>query len=187
MQPDQTSAIIKAIQELNSSLAVKDIISIVAIFLSPVIAVLVTLFWGKRTAAINEKRKVFSILMANRHNVAIEAQAQAFNMIDVVFYRDKKIRQLWHELFDLYNNEGLDNPLGWEVRKKKLIELLTEMAKVLNYGTITHLDVDRIYNPKGLFESKNIGNLISFELLRVLKSTGGLQVTPKQENTSGAK
>jgi hypothetical protein len=187
MQPDQTTAIIKAIQELNSSLAIKDVISIFAILLSPVIAVLVTLFWQRRTSSINEKRKVFSILMANRHAITNESKAQAYNMIDVVFFKETKVRALWKELLEMLSNTGLNNPPGWEVWKKKNLELLTEMAKILNYGDkITHLDVDRIYYPTGLLEVQERANQISLELLRVLKLTSGLQVAPKPENTSGA-
>jgi hypothetical protein len=182
MQPEQTIGIITAIRELNSSLAIKDIISIIAILLSPVIAVLVTLFWQTKNAAINQKRKVFEILMANRHAIFAEFSVRAFNMIDTVFYKDDSVRKLWHELFGMLNNQGLDNPNGWGERAKKNLELLTEMAKVLKYGNkITHLDVDRVYNPTGLYEAKERGDQISKELLRVLKSSGGLHVTPKPD------
>ena len=69
-------------------------------------------------------------------------------MIDIVFNNDYKVRGLWREYYDMLNNEGLNNPMGWEQRNSKLTELLTEMAAVVGYGNeFKHLDAQRIYSP----------------------------------------
>jgi hypothetical protein len=73
-------------------------------------------------------------------------------------------------------HEGLNNPNGWGQRRKKNLELITEIAKVLGYrAAITHLDVDRVYYPVGLGEQSQKAQEIAAELLRVLKASGGVQ------------
>ena len=158
------------------------IINIIAILLSPVVAVCVSIYLQRRHERIERKQKVFEILMSTRHSIAIDEQVRALNMIDAVFFSDAEVRKLWHEYFDMLHNEGLNNELGWKTRQKKFLELLTEMAKSLGYGmSITHLDVDRVYNPVGLAEFKQRGEAIANELLRVLKASGGLQIIAKAE------
>ena len=126
-------------------------VNIVAILLSPAIAVLITLYLQKRREKRNQKLWIFNTLIATRHSPVIEENVRALNMIDVVFHDSPRVRQLWHEYFDMLGNEGLNNKLGWSQRQKKNLEMITEMAKVFGYGeAITHLDVDRVYYPVGL-------------------------------------
>jgi len=99
-------------------------------------------------------------------------------MIDIAFCKDKKVRQLWREYYDMLANKGLDNELGYKTRETKNLELITEIAKVLGYGKeITALDVDRVYSPIGLGKAFDRSEEIANELLRVLRSSGGLQIT----------
>jgi hypothetical protein len=101
-------------------------------------------------------------------------------MIDVVFHDCSKVRQLWRDYFEMLCNRGLDNAVGFTTRQKKNLELITEMARTLGYGReITHLDMDRVYNPTGLVDqSKKSAELLD-ELLRVLKDSNAVQFTPK--------
>lgn len=151
-------------------------VSILAILLSPVIAVLVTVSLQGRKEKRNQKLWIFNTLIATRHTPIVDENVRALNMIDVVFHDSARVRQLWHEYFDMLCNEGLNNPNGWGQRQKKNLELITEMAKVVGYGAaITHLDVDRVYYPVGLGEQSQKAQEIAVELLRVLKASGGVR------------
>jgi len=156
-------------------------VNIVAVLLSPVIAVLITMWLTSRREVRREKMSVFNALIANRNNsIAIE-NVRALNMIDVVFHDATQVRRLWHEYFDMLSNEGLNNEIGWKQREKRNLEMITAMANVLGYGkAITHLDVDRIYRPIGLENQNQKGNAIADELLRVLKGTASLSISPTQ-------
>jgi hypothetical protein len=151
-------------------------VNILAILLSPVVAVLVTVFLQSRKEKRNQKLWIFNTLIATRHSPIVDENVRALNMIDVVFHDSARVRQLWREYFDMLCNEGLNNPNGWSQRQKKNLELITEMAKVVGYGAaITHLDVDRVYYPIGLGEQSQKAQEIAAELLRVLKASGGVQ------------
>jgi len=163
-------------------------VNIIAILLSPVIAVLITLYLQNRREKRNQKLWIFNTLIATRHSPVIEENVRALNMIDVVFHDSPRVRQLWHEYFDMLGNEGLNNELGWSQRQKKNLEMITEMAKILGYGeAITHLDVDRVYYPVGLGTQSQKGAAITDELLRVLKASGGVQLAPRGDDQIGTK
>jgi hypothetical protein len=159
------------------------ILTIIAIAISPAIAVGVSIWVQSWKEKRQQKRYIFASLMSTRHQVISDEIVRALNMIDVVFYDKKKIRELWHEYYDMLHNEGLNNPLGWEQRNTKKLELITEMAKEVGFSKeITHIDVNRVYSPVGLAEDTLRMRETGIELLRVLKESGGLKIVPKEQS-----
>lgn len=164
------------------------ILSILAVLLSPIIAVAVTLWYQARKEKRDAKRWIVQTLMATRHSPITDETVRALNLVDIVFHDSPTVRSLWHEYFDMLGNQGLNNPQGWNSRQKKNLEMLTEMARVLGYGAVlTHLDVDRVYYPQGLGDQAQRTREISDELLRVLKGSQGLQVHPRRDAPDTAK
>ena len=156
-------------------------ISILAVLLSPLVAVLVTVYLQNRREKRNQKLWIFNTLIATRHSPIIEENVRSLNMIDIAFHDSPNLRKLWHEYFDMLANEGLNNELGFSQRQKKNLEMITEMARVLGYGkAISHLDVDRVYYPIGLGTQSKRAEAIAEELLRVLKASGGVQFAPRR-------
>ncbi len=155
-------------------------INVVAIVTSPIVAILVGLWFQRRKEKRDVKRQIFVTLMATRHVGVSDERVRALNMLDLVFHDAPKIRHLWHEYFGMLSNKGMDNPEGHLLRSKKLLEMIAEMAATIGYGhEITHLDVDRVYNPVGLSQQTQRQNDLLVELVRVLKNTGSLGVTPE--------
>jgi len=156
-------------------------ITVLAILLSPIIALLISMYLQTRKERKKAKMYLFSTLISTRHSPITEETVRALNMIDVLFYDKPKVRQLWREYFEMLYNEGLNNPLGWEQRQKKNIELIHEMGKCLGYGkSISHLDVERVYYPVGLGQQRDRIEELFNELLRVLKTSGGITITPRK-------
>jgi hypothetical protein len=165
----------------------RDTVNFLAILLSPVIAVGISLYIQHRREQRNQKLWIFNTLMATRHSPITDENVRALNMIDVVFHDSPRVRELWREYFEMLNNQGLNNALGFERRQRKNLEMITEMAKVLGYGkAITHLDVDRVYIPQGLETQAQRSEAIANELLRVLKASGGFQVVLREEMKAAA-
>ena len=158
-------------------------VNVVAILLSPVIAVLITVYLQNRREKRNQKLWIFNTLIATRHSPIVDENVRALNMIDVAYHDSRGVRELWHEYFDMLGNEGLNNPTGWGQRQKKNLEMITEMAKAIGYRTaITHLDVDRVYYPVGLGKQSETAQQIGIELLRVLKASGGVQFVERGQD-----
>jgi len=155
-----------------------EIVSLLAILASPAIAVLISIWLQNRKERRQNQLSVLGKLIAARHELLSPEAVRALNMIDLVFYDKPTVRQLWHDYFGMLCNEGLNNPPGWAQRAKKNIELITEMAKVLGYGkAITHLDVDRVYSPIGMWEQINKNQEMQTELIRILKATKTLHIS----------
>ena len=156
-----------------------NIINIIAIVVSPLIAVLVSIWVQNWLETRRARRNIFANLMSTRHHVAHSDEiVRALNMIDVVFHNQEKVRKLWREYFEmLHSKETI--PL-WD---KKKGELITEMAKVVGFGKqITLQDIERVYAPVGQAEDLKRTRELGDELLRVLKESKGLQVVPKAES-----
>ena len=115
-----------------------------------------------------------------------DENVRALNMIDVVFHNSPRVRQLWHDYYDMLSNEGLNNPNGWAQRQSKNLEMITEMAKVVGYGrAITALDVNRVYYPTALGQQSQTAHEISAELLRVLKASDGVRFVERGTGAAG--
>jgi hypothetical protein len=153
------------------------ITAIIAILFSPVVAILISLYVQHRRERRQQQFSVLSTLITSRAQPLNPDSVRALNTIDLVFHKEQGVRRLWHEYYDMLCNEGLNNLNGWKQRNTKNIELIGEMAKVLGYGkTITHLDVDRVYSPTGMWDQINRAQELQAELLRVLKATARVQV-----------
>lgn len=165
-------------------MTVMEIVSAIAIVVSPIIALILSILIQdrkeKRREAYARKMNIFSTLIANRHRPIVEDNVRALNMIDVVFCDESSVLNLWHEYFDMLCNEGYNKGTGLEQRNKKYLDLLYQMAKVLGYEkALRHLDVDRIYRPIGLGVSEMRTDEILNELLRVLKATASFPIVKK--------
>jgi hypothetical protein len=159
-----------------------NIMSVVAILLSPLIAVRVSMWLQKRGDDLRQKRAIFAALMATRHRFLSDEAVKALNVIDVVFHDNARVRELWKEYMEMVNNQGLNNDQGNAQRGKKNLEMVQAMAEVVGFGKITHLDVDRFYLPVGLAEERKRANEIANEVLRVLKESQGIKIVQKENS-----
>lgn len=113
-----------------------DVLTLLAILLGPVVAVCITLWWQNRKERRDAKRHLFMTLMAQRKPPTYE-WVQALNLIDVVFAKDKRVVQLWHELYALFQNQQRT-----QAQDHKYIELLSEMVSVLSFRKLQQTDID---------------------------------------------
>lgn len=153
------------------------IVNIIAILASPLVAVLVSAYLQKSKEKKDIKMRILAALISTRHTPVSEEAVRSLNLIDVVFSKDKAVRDLWHEYYEMLHNKGLDNETGHQTWQKKKLELIKEMAKAVGYGEeISHLDIDRVYIPVGLGKSWERNEELANEFLRVLKNTEALQL-----------
>ena len=140
---------------------------IFAIFFGPIIAVCITLWWQNRKEKRDAKIRLFTTLMAQRKTTPPTYDwVQALNLIDVVFAKDERVVQLWHELYALFQNSQRT-----QTQDHKYIELLSEMASVLGYRKLKQTDIDKFYYPQSYIEALLAQNEAQAEWLRVLKNT----------------
>jgi len=130
-----------------------DIVNIVVILLSPVIAVIVGQILQDRGKKRNDKMEIFKALMVSRGLGWSVDSVKALNTIEVVFNDDKKVLEQWKVLYDKL---CVENPSETELLKIKneRDKLLDVMAKSLGYkDSITWETIQNPYIPKGLTDN----------------------------------
>lgn len=132
---------------------VKDWLIVAATLLSPLIAVQVSEYLGRRRQSREEQLRVFRTLMATRASTLDVAHVQALNSIDVIFNgrsaKQEAVRRQWKQYLDHLNDKNYPRE-HWETRRKELlVELLDTMGKHLGFDfDKTHLK-NQTYYPQG--------------------------------------
>lgn len=113
--------------------------NVVAVLLSPLIAVQLTLWLQRRRETQERKLAIFKTLMRTRASGLAPEHVQALNLLNIEFYgKDKASKEVlaaWQAYLDQLNTPPNESaPANWVSRREELfIELLYTMAKYLGY------------------------------------------------------
>ncbi|MGA9084413.1 MAG: DUF6680 family protein [Pseudolabrys sp.] len=155
----------------------KDIVTVIALILGPVIAVFITFWYQRRRQKYDAKERLFLGLMAQRRiNPPTFEWAGALNVIDVVFADNRDVVEKWHELYKIVDQPQFNQGHFGHT----YIELLSEMAAALGYRRLQQTDIDRFYAPQAHGTQAALTQEMQTELLRVLKGTQSLRIEEKK-------
>ena len=156
----------------------KDIITTIALIAGPVIAVIITLWYQRRSDKRAAGERLFTALMAHRRSMPPTAEwASALNLIDVAYYDCSIVVKHWHSLFDIL----MTIPLNMQRYNHQYIELLSAMSVTLGYRSIQQTDIDKFYAPQAHGDQAALNAELQKEFLRVLKATASLVVKRKSD------
>ena len=145
-----------------------EIVTVVALILGPVTAVLITLWYQWRSQRREAKQKLFITIMAHRKTWPPTYDwVSSLNLIDVVFSDNPTVIEYWQILYGVLET----TPLNEELYKRAYLNLLSAMAKSLGYRKIQQTDIDKFYSPTVHGSILNLQTGIQMELLRVLQAT----------------
>ncbi|OPZ86047.1 MAG: hypothetical protein BWY74_03750 [Firmicutes bacterium ADurb.Bin419] len=147
-------------------------INILAILISPIVALLLTKYLQNRKEVRERQYNVFITLVSSRHKNIDHEQAKAFNSIDIVFHNCEGVRKSWKEYFELIHQPNRISE--WD---NKRLELLKAMSDVVGYkNIIDHLDLGRVYSPVGLTEEQATQKRLAESMISFFESNN-----PKKE------
>lgn len=145
-----------------------DWISIVAVIVAPIVAVVIGQFLQTRSKKREDKMRIFTVLMNTRAFAWTKESVEALNMIDVVFVNDKKVRDAWAKLLDSYNSNETSEQMA-NKRMTLKYKLLEEMARCLGYkDKITWETIQNPYIPKGMSDEMKAQEQFKNDQLAVL-------------------
>lgn len=123
---------------------------VLATFFGPIAALLITFVRDSRAQKYNRRLHVFRTLMATRRIAISSDHVNALNLIEVDYYKCKKVEAAWKSYLDHLNNAGRPEDDAWrETKERRLAELLFQMGFVLGFK-IAALDMFRGgYAPQG--------------------------------------
>ncbi len=132
-----------------------DILTILAIVVGPIAAVLVSVHVGNaisdRRTRRDQKFLILSTIVAWAWKPVSAEPVKALNAIDLFFHDVPTVRQKWMAYYDSLCRRDLKGQELWDLWRKKRLELIHSIADDLGFGgTMSQLDFDRIYTPEGL-------------------------------------
>lgn len=145
-----------------------EIINLIAIVVIPIFAVLVAQELQNRSENRKDKMNIFKVLMTTRiYGWSIES-VNCLNLIDIVFYKDKEVREAWKEFHDKCY---IENPTETDYKKMKDArdKLLEKMAHSLGYKKITWETIQNPYIPNGMIEHQKNQSKREEEIEKLLK------------------
>jgi len=160
-------------------------LTILAILLAPIFALQIQKYIEDRKERRARKMQIFRTLMATRATRLDAKHIEALNMIDIEFFKNKKITEAWKLLLDNFANYPKDlkdpnyqvqlNSCG-EKSNDLFIVLLYEMAKSLNY-TFDKVHLTRgVYIPKGQSDYMMDQEFIRRAFVEVLLGTRSIPI-----------
>lgn len=170
----------------------KDILSILAVLLSPVIAIQVDKLLERRRISHSKKVDIFKTLMATRGSVLSIEHVSALNRIDLEFLNNKKYKYVvnsWKEYFDNLKDDSHkmeETALkAWDQRNSDLLaNLLYCMGTSLNYN-FNIVDIKRnIYSPIGHINYERDFRNINSLMLKVLNGDMPIKITQDVDEES---
>jgi hypothetical protein len=158
-----------------------DWVNILAIIISPVIAVVITLWHQGRKEKRDRKERLFTQLMAHRKSFPPSTEfVNALNLIDIIFADTVSVTKLWHEYYTLLGSAKTEHE--YRDRDHKYLELLSEMARSLGYKRLQQTDIDKFYTPQAHVDQNEMAFHTQQEWLRVLKNMNYIYIEPKQKD-----
>lgn len=143
--------------------------------LSPVFAVIITLWWQNRKEKRDAKERLFLTLMAHRKAYPPSQEwVDSLNVIDVVFANVPQVVELWHRYYD-----GLANPPAngnYQARDHIYLLMLSAMDRSLGYRKLEQTDIDKYYSPQAHGNQMELNYRCQTEWLRVLENTARVEV-----------
>ena len=136
----------------------KDWISIIAVLVSPLIAVSVTVWLEKRRQKRKDKMELFQALMTQRGINESYAWVNALNSIHIIFSDDKEVIDALEAFLDttnVKNPEDMDL-VSFDNKKVKLLEVMAKSlgySKNINWGQIKSPYVPRWMSQEQAFNS----------------------------------
>ena len=81
-------------------------LELIALIFSPLFTLSILPMIEESKSKLQNKYETFKYLYANRDNLINYTVVQHFNLIDIVFINDKKVRKCWKELRQLLNSQS---------------------------------------------------------------------------------
>ena len=155
------------------------IINVLAILFSPIIAVLITLWYQKRKEKKDLQKTIFINLLSYRKSTPPAKEwVDGLNVIDAVYHEYPEVVKLWHEYFALLCQNYNENV---QEREHKYLELLHSIATALGYKKIKQTDLDKFYAPQYYADQQIRYGKLTDEMIRVFENTERFLVEKKEQ------
>jgi len=153
--------------EPQSTIKTVEVINIIALLLSPVIAVCIGFWLQERKKIYEVKKNIFLTLIAHRGDQVHHNFVNSLNMIDFVFRKDKAVITAWHTHRDNLKQDRHCTP---DEIRRSLLNLLAEMTDCLGYKKLRQTSFEEHYVPNAHYNQAVFDIVLRDNLVGYLKS-----------------
>ncbi len=151
-------------------------ITLSAVILGPILAVVVTREIDRRREKRTNRLAVFKVLMRTRGTRLNPEHVGALNLVEIEFYKEKKVSDALETYFDHLNGKVDERWL--KASDHLFTKLLSEMAKSLGYKMEQLQILTGGYAPQGWADNENMQAKIQTRLVDLLEGRAGFPVVP---------
>ncbi len=174
-----------------ADMRIVDYLTIAAIILGPVMAVVIQLGFERRREKRKAQFNVLSSLMAYRGRLIHPESVSALNLVTLVFYDSSEVIAKHAELMAHMERERTlpedERVGGWQKRDDLTVELITHMAEVLGYR-FSHSGIKTTrYLPQGYLNEDEFTMKARAGLLSLLNGEQPLLVRLAEDETRNSK
>ena len=179
-----TSMTLQEYYDLTSALSFKDWLTIIALFLSAIVAVIIGQYLQDRKAKkdriYQNKFLIFATILGNRHALGWnENFVLAINQIPIIFNDNAKVIAALDKFIQTHKTASGETQLGGQDLQEKLNDLIIAMAKELNYDQIDNNLISSYFRPDASFFRYKADELYNFDYVN--SQTQNKQVVDKKK------
>jgi len=161
-------------------MGLSEIATVLAVLVSPLVAVQVTEFLQRRRERRMRQQYLFRTLMATRASGLAAEHVQALNLIDIDFHgtdkKSKAVLNAWKAYLDHLGVPQTDSAVWGSKREDLFVDLLYEMGRFLNYDfDKTHIRRTS-YFPKGQGELESDQYAVRKGLIALLRGEASFPI-----------
>lgn len=158
-----------------------EIITIVAIFLGPIFAIIISIMINRIQIKKDDKLWIFRTLMRTRANTLSNAHIEALNMIDVTFHGnnkyDSEVVAAWKLYLDSLSDLNTSPEILIQRRQDLLIDLLKTMSTALSYNFTKESLKNTTYIPEGHVDLINDQKEVRVGVIEVLNGKRSIPIS----------
>lgn len=163
-----TSITLQEYNTLTSTMSLKDWLTIIALFLSAIVAVLTGQYLQDKKAKKDRKYQnkflVFATILGNRHALGWnENFVLAINQIPIIFNDNKKIISSLDKFIQAHKSTSTAGQLNSQTLNEKLNDLIIAMSKELSYDQIDNDLISSYFRPDASYYRYKADELYNFD------------------------
>jgi len=158
------------------------IVNILAVVISPIVAVYIGRWLQERSEKRKEKWIILKTLMSSR-DVWNQESVYALNIIDIVFSDDEKVVKCWREYYDKVCIDSLTDNDNRKINNAKF-KLLEAMAASLGYGDkITWESIQNPYKLKWMVDEEKLRKDFQISQIKITNKINEFMSEDNHEKT----
>jgi hypothetical protein len=158
--------------------------TLVALFVGPILAVLVTRWVDERRLKQTRRMEIFRVLMRTRRMRLNPDHVGALNLVEIEFHSEKAVIDAW-KAYWAHLNKAVPSNLSDQQQQQLLRDRDALLTKLLHaVATALHFDIEQLdifeggYAPQAWLDDEQSLKLLRILLLDVLAGKRGIPVVP---------